>query len=115
MIVNYTEAKAIREYQLNGGRVSETELREAIAILSAPRTPRANMTNPWHLTPGMIRALEAYIAAGTTQGAAEVLRANHKTISHQLTCAKDRIGASNLVLAALTLDRYLRTRSTPCQ
>lgn len=110
--MTFLEAKSLREYQLNGGRVSEAELQEAIRVLSSrPKNANVSTDIPWDLSPGMIEALSAYIETGSPKGAADRLCANPKTVWEQLKRAADRIGVDNVILAALALDRHNNARN----
>jgi len=66
------------------------------------------MSNPWNLTPGQARALDAICEHGSFKAAAHELGVSECTIEAHSSNVKKRMGARTLISMVLTWDRWRR-------
>jgi FixJ family two-component response regulator len=67
--------------------------------------------NPWRLSQGEQRAMDAVIEHKCDKAAAEALGISSKTVSVQTIRAKTKMNAANRLDALLTWDRFRRATS----
>jgi DNA-binding NarL/FixJ family response regulator len=82
--------------------------RQAPKRTYTPR-PQVDHGNPWNLTPGETRALEAILHTGSSGGAADVLRLNPSTVEEHTRNVKTKMGTATTLLAVVTYDRWKRS------
>lgn len=73
------------------------------------------MSNPWSLSPGEERALQAYITCGSDKAAAYALGKSDNTITEQLRTARHKMKVATRVHMALAYDRWHRAALAPQQ
>lgn len=77
-----------------------------------PKEPKAPRTdgNPWGITNGEARALDAVIATGSHKLAARELGLSFRTIETLAQCARNRMGKVPLIQACIQWDRWNRRK-----
>jgi DNA-binding NarL/FixJ family response regulator len=65
-------------------------------------------SDKWKLSPCETDVMDAIVETGNLKDAAAMLRKSVGTVRVQLQSARDKIGATNMTLAAVAWDRYSR-------
>lgn len=66
------------------------------------------MSNPWNLAKGQEQALSALVRAGCEKRAAAEMGVSPNTLNTHMQRAKQKMGATTLLQAALMWDRFAR-------
>jgi hypothetical protein len=69
-------------------------------------------SNPWGLSAGQIRVMNAVLAQGINKNAARALGCSTKTIETVISITKVRMGCTNRVAQMVLWDRWLRKTNT---
>ena len=64
--------------------------------------------NPWGLTEGQTRVMDAFIEAGCAKGAARLLDCSIKNIEHRISTCRQKMKATNRLQFFIQWDRWKR-------